>query len=219
MHVPSGHHVHAATRWTDHQEWHHMRTAIGQWKRQRFQMSIRRTRKKINRFVSISGVYCDERILTLKDSNDYAVCLQNVRDIKLSAESRRTWLSVVGGLLTFFIVFMGRFPENYLSRTATHNKWIFLFSFTATLFICHRRNVRATEKYLSRAKLQQVHTTENGKIEILLNDLSTTTTWAHSTNKIFEKPSYIMRLSSATACWPIESPSIHRIELYILTKY
>lgn len=50
------------------------------------------------------------------------------------------------------------------------NMPIVLFFFSAILYICHRRNVQHTKKYLAEAKLRQVHTTENGKVEILLNE-------------------------------------------------
>lgn len=55
------------------------------------------------------AVYCGDFTPQLNDSIQFHECLQNVREIRLADESRRTWLSIVGGLFAFFVVFMGKF--------------------------------------------------------------------------------------------------------------
>lgn len=54
-----------------------------------------------------TALYCDERTLTLNDSAMYAECLDNIRDIEVSAGARKTYLTVFAGLSAFFIVFIG----------------------------------------------------------------------------------------------------------------
>lgn len=75
------------------------------------------------------AVYCGDFTSSLNESLQYFECLQNVREIRMSAESRRTWLSIVCGLFAFFVIFMGKFllhlfrPNRPLTQFALDTKY------------------------------------------------------------------------------------------------
>lgn len=73
---------------------------------------------------------CTDLTNATTESIHYHECLQNVRDIQLAEGSRRTWLSIFGGLFTFLVVFMGMI---YCSRY--NNQFNIYFNCFLFLFI------------------------------------------------------------------------------------
>lgn len=80
------------------------------------------------------------------DTEYYGYCISLQKEKKLQEKSKWTWMSVLGGLGAFFVVFMGM------------------------LYCFHRRNVRRIRELEQITKLKQIHQTEkNQNIELLIS--------------------------------------------------
>lgn len=53
------------------------------------------------------GYYCADSTNSTADGPEYAECKLMVQDKQKAEEFKRTWLSVVGALGAFFVIFMG----------------------------------------------------------------------------------------------------------------
>lgn len=110
--------------------------------------------------------YCPDQKNSTHESSQYFECKKVAENKVKSAETRKTWFSILSFVFAIFVIFMGILFIRKLNFYFISKYLLFLSVF---LYCLHRKNVKQMDLELNQIKLKQIHQTENGNKEVLLN--------------------------------------------------